>query len=78
MSTVLFGTVEYYERELTYYLSNMNMSTSMKEDATKKILIMLETEIFNVFLFDETIRIKCFHNLLKAFGKMLEKSLVTS
>ncbi|MBT2688617.1 hypothetical protein J7I93_10510 [Bacillus sp. ISL-47] len=78
MSTVLFGTVEYYEKELTYYFSNMDMSNSMKEDATKKIFIMLEKEILNVFMFDETIRIKCIHNLLKAFSKVSEKSFVTS
>jgi quinolinate synthase len=78
LSTVLFGTVEYYERELTYYFSNIAMCNSMKENATKKIFIMLETEIFNVFLFDETIRKKCLLNLLKAFGKISHKKFITS
>ncbi|KON86127.1 hypothetical protein AF332_04360 [Sporosarcina globispora] len=76
MSTVLFGTVEYYERELINYFSNNHISNTMKEDATMKIFIMLEAEIFKVFLFDEAIRIKCMQNLLKAFCRVSESFLI--
>ncbi|WP_370223606.1 hypothetical protein [Cytobacillus sp.] len=74
MSTVLFGTIEYYERELISYFTNNHISN--KGDATMKIFIMLEAEIFNVFLFDEAIRIKCMQNLLKAFCRVSEIYLV--
>ncbi|KAF0819766.1 MULTISPECIES: hypothetical protein [unclassified Cytobacillus] len=74
MSTVLFGTIEYYERELISYFTNNHISK--KDDATMKIFIMLETEIFNVFLFDESIRIRCMHNLLKAFCRVSETYMV--
>ncbi|MDF2037874.1 hypothetical protein P2R12_12995 [Cytobacillus oceanisediminis] len=74
MSTVLFGTIEYYERELISYFTNNQISN--KDDATMKIFIMLEAEIFNVFLFDEAIRIKCMQNLLKAFCRVSETYLV--
>ncbi|MBU8772261.1 MULTISPECIES: hypothetical protein [Bacillaceae] len=74
MSTVLFGTIEYYERELISYFTNNHISN--KDDATMKIFIMLEAEIFNVFLFDEAIRIKCMQNLLKAFCRVSETYLV--
>ncbi|MBX9971512.1 hypothetical protein [Cytobacillus firmus] len=74
MSTVLFGTIEYYERELISYFTNNHISS--KDDATMKIFIMLEAEIFNVFLFDEAIRIKCMQNLLKAFCRVSETYLV--
>ncbi|MCS0670544.1 hypothetical protein [Cytobacillus firmus] len=74
MSTVLFGTIEYYERELISYFTNNYISN--KDDATMKIFIMLEAEIFTVFLFDEAIRIKCMQNLLKAFCRVSETYLV--
>lgn len=74
MSTVLFGTIEYYERELISYFTNNHISN--KNDATMKIFIMLEAEIFNVFLFDEAIRIKCMQNLLKAFCRVSETYMV--
>ncbi|RBP94560.1 hypothetical protein DFO70_104200 [Cytobacillus firmus] len=74
MSTVLFGTIEYYERELISYFTHNHISN--KDDATMKIFIMLEAEIFNVFLFDEAIRIKCMQNLLKAFCRVSETYLV--
>ncbi|MGA5689405.1 hypothetical protein [Cytobacillus pseudoceanisediminis] len=74
MSTVLFGTIEYYERELISYFTNNHISN--KDDATMKIFIMLEAEIFKVFLFDEAIRIKCMQNLLKAFCRVSETYLV--
>jgi hypothetical protein len=74
LSTVLFGTIEYYERELISYFTNNHISN--KDDATMKIFIMLEAEIFNVFLFDEAIRIKCMQNLLKAFCRVSETYLV--
>ncbi|WP_264739842.1 hypothetical protein [Cytobacillus firmus] len=74
MSTVLFGTIEYYERELISYFTDNHISN--KDDATMKIFIMLETEIFNVFLFEEAIRIKCMQNLLKAFCRVSETYLI--
>ncbi|MEH6986629.1 hypothetical protein [Cytobacillus firmus] len=74
MSTVLFGTVEYYERELIIYFTNNHISN--KDDATMKVFLMLEAEIFNVFLFDEAIRIRCMQNLLKAFYRVSETHLI--
>lgn len=74
MSTVLFGTVEYYERELIIYFTNSHICN--KDDAAMKVFIMLEAEIFNVFLFDEAIRIRCMQNLLKAFCRLTETHLV--
>ena len=73
MSTVLFGTVEYYEGEIVNYLSN-RYSTD-KEDVTKRVFVMLEEEILNSFLLEETLRIQCLHNFLKAFGKVSKKSI---
>lgn len=70
MSTVLFGTIEYYERELISYFTNNHISNN--DDATMKVFLMLEAEIFNVFLFDEATRIRCMQNLLKAFCRVSE------
>ncbi|KML46446.1 hypothetical protein [Cytobacillus firmus] len=74
MSTVLFGTVEYYERELISYFTNYHISN--KDDAAMKVFLMLEAEIFNVFLFDEAIRIRCMQNLLKSFCRVSETHLI--
>ncbi|GLB59048.1 hypothetical protein [Cytobacillus sp. NCCP-133] len=76
MLSVLFGTVEYYERELAYYLSDTN---SAMGDAVMKIFFMLEAELFNVFLCThEGARVQCMHNLLKAFGKVSDKAFATA
>ncbi|MCH6267165.1 hypothetical protein [Neobacillus citreus] len=74
MASVLFGTVEYYEGEIVNYLSNKYGSD--KEDVAKKVFALLEKEILNSFLFEDTLRIQCLHNLLKAFGKVSKKSIV--
>ncbi|MCM3705377.1 MULTISPECIES: hypothetical protein [Cytobacillus] len=74
MSTVLFGTIEYYERELIIYFTNNYISN--KDDATIQVFLMLESEIFNVFLFDEAFRIRCMKNLLKAFCRVSETNLI--
>ncbi|MBU8915858.1 hypothetical protein [Neobacillus sp. 114] len=74
MATVLFGTIEYYEGEIVNYLSNRYSYDH--EDAAKRVFALLEKEILNTFLFEETLRIQCLHNLIKAFGKVSKKSIV--
>lgn len=79
LSTVLFGTVEYYERELIYYLTDAAMNNLTRGDAAKKVFKMLEAELFNVLLCtDESVRIQCMHNLLKAFGTVSDKAMAAS
>jgi hypothetical protein len=78
LSTILFGTVEYYEREILDNLAIDKKSSLIREDATLRIISMLEYEISNTFSFDEITRVKCFRNLIKAFCVLSEKVLVTS
>ncbi|PLR91616.1 hypothetical protein [Bacillus sp. T33-2] len=72
MSTVLFGSVEYYEREISAHFSDNGIRGAIMGDAATRIISLLEQEIENAFLYDENMRVQCLHNLLVAFANLTE------
>ena len=74
--TVLFGTVEYFEREIINYVNDSrlkNISDVPLSDITSK----LENEILYDFVCDESIRLECLNNLKYAIDMLTQnKELV--
>jgi hypothetical protein len=67
--TVLYGTVEYFERQISDYL-NKNEEPEMD---ILKIYYTLEHEILNdYFLNNEDIQEQCINNLTRAIVKLTE------
>ncbi|MGM0843792.1 MAG: hypothetical protein ACQEUT_02360 [Bacillota bacterium] len=67
---VLFGSVEYFERELNDYLNNeklKHMSTSQRLDTTYSAI---KDDIAHVFICSEAFREECLKNLIKAYEKV--------
>jgi hypothetical protein len=60
--TVLFGTVEYFEREILNYLEDKE-SQYDDSDLLESIITQLEDEILHDFVCDEKIRRECLNNL---------------
>lgn len=58
--TVLFGTVEYFEREI---MNDLKCNISLSD-----IISKLEDEILYDFICDERIRIECLNNIKTAIG----------
>lgn len=56
--TVLFGTVEYFEREI---MNDLQCNISLSDITTK-----LEDELLYDFICDERIRVECLNNLKTA------------
>ncbi|WP_394138174.1 hypothetical protein [Cytobacillus oceanisediminis] len=67
--TVLFGSVEYFEREIEEYLTD-NQLEEVTEDQLSVITSKLETELLYDFVCDERIRKECLNNLIFASGKL--------
>lgn len=65
--TVLFGTVEYFEREMYNYL-NENQLKEINGDSLAVIISKLQKEILYDFVCDERIRLECIENLKYAIS----------
>ncbi|WP_026581970.1 hypothetical protein [Bacillus sp. J33] len=71
---VLFGTVEYFEKEITTYLSDNRLKAS-KLEKFKTITSKLENELLYDFHCHERLRKECLENLSKACGKISKGKL---
>jgi hypothetical protein len=75
--TVLFGTVEYFEREFLTFASKENLSL-LTNDQILMIYSKFKNEISNNFVCDERIRMECFQNLERACFKIKNLELCAS
>lgn len=66
--TVLFGTVEFFEREMLEYAKKKRFT---KNSIMEKYL-SLKHELLYDFVCDEKLRIECLQNLSIAYQKLLE------
>jgi hypothetical protein len=66
---VLFGTVEYFEQEITNYLSN-DYYKGEQEESFSTIASKLEHEILYDFPCHERLRKECLENLIRACNKV--------
>ncbi|GLB60235.1 hypothetical protein [Cytobacillus sp. NCCP-133] len=67
--TVLFGSVEYFEREIEEYLTDHKMEDASEEQLSI-ITSKLKTELLYDFVCDERIRKQCLNNLIFATGNV--------
>jgi hypothetical protein len=67
--TVLFGSVEYFKKEIEEYLTD-NQVEEVTEEQLSKITSKLETELLYDFVCDEKIRRQCLNNLTFASGNV--------
>ena len=69
--TVLFGSVEYFEKEILNAAeqSHLNMLT---HDHISMIYSRLKSELLNDFVCDERIRVECLKNLTQAFNGLFK------
>ncbi|CAH0345130.1 hypothetical protein BCI9360_01409 [Bacillus sp. CECT 9360] len=74
MLTVLFGTVEFFEREILNYAGNNQLVKLGDEDITI-IYSRMEDELKYDFICDEKLRVECLENLSLAYNRILEKEL---
>lgn len=64
---MLFGTVEYFEREIYNYL-NENQLKEISGDSLHVIFSKLKRELLYDFVCDERIRLECLENLKYAIS----------
>lgn len=74
MLTVLFGTIEFFEREILNYAGNNQLAKLEDEDITM-IYSRMEDELKYDFICDEKLRVECLNNLSLAYNRILEKEL---
>lgn len=70
--TVLFGTVEYFEREIVNYLNDSRLK-GIRDVSLSDITSKLEYEILYDFICDERIRIECLSNLKYAINLLTQR-----
>ncbi|WP_246197223.1 hypothetical protein [Cytobacillus depressus] len=68
---MLFGTVEYFKREIYNYL-NENQIKEISEDSLNAITSKLKKEILYDFVCDERIRLECLENLKYAISMITQ------
>jgi hypothetical protein len=73
--TVLFGTVEYFEREIEFHLAEVEKRDRFMEEINQ-IQLKLEQELLNDFICDEKLRMECLQNLSNACSKLTEDYVV--
>jgi hypothetical protein len=69
--TVLFGSVEYFEREIYNYLKEKQIK-KITEDLLYVITTKLKKEILYDFVCDERIRLECLENLKYAISSITQ------
>jgi hypothetical protein len=67
--TVLFGTIEYFEREIEFHLAEVEKRERLQEEISQ-IQVKLEEELLNDFICDEKLRMECLQNLSNACSKL--------
>lgn len=65
--TVLFGTVEYFIREIDRYIGNKSVEGKIEE-----IYKLLYDELKEDFLCDEKLRSECMMNLTEAYSSFIK------
>jgi hypothetical protein len=73
--TVLFGTVEYFEQEIEFHLTETEKREKFREEI-QQIQMKLEEELRNDFICDEKLRVECLQNLSNACSKLTEDYVV--
>lgn len=69
---VLFGTIEYFEREILFSAKKKSVVNITSENVLQ-IHSELEAQLQNEFVCAENIRRECIHNLMMASQKFLNK-----
>ncbi|MFD2044463.1 hypothetical protein ACFSTA_09110 [Ornithinibacillus salinisoli] len=70
--TVLFGTIEYFERELLVAAKNRPKKLS-EIDQIKSFYSLLENEISYDYICDDSFRKDCLQNLTTAYEKIISQ-----
>jgi hypothetical protein len=73
--TILFGTVEYFEKEIQNFLNN-NEIVNLSEESILEIYSLLEDELQDKFVCTENIRKECMQNLSLANMNLLKKNSI--
>ncbi|MGF2617920.1 hypothetical protein FZC84_12825 [Rossellomorea vietnamensis] len=68
--TVLFGSVEYFERELNDYLVNQELSHLSIGQKIELTYTTIKEDIAHNFICSDTLREECLDNLNKAYKKV--------
>lgn len=68
--TVLFGSVEFFEREMLDYAKKKQFV----EDSIMTKYLSLKHELLYDFICDEKLRIQCLQNLSIAYQKLLDQN----
>jgi hypothetical protein len=74
MMTVLFGTIEYFEREILNYAALYNYRKLAKHQVLM-IYSTLKDDLLNNFVCGEQFRMDCLDNLSHACDKLLDVEL---
>ncbi|MBB6444055.1 hypothetical protein [Bacillus benzoevorans] len=69
---IIFGTIEFFEKEILSYL-NENRTKERMEEPLTIITSQLEHELLYDFICDETIRMQCRRNLEDAIQNVSQK-----
>lgn len=72
--TVLFGSVEYYERELLHE-ADQNHVNRHADDAISMTYFRLKNELLYDFVCEERIREECLENLTQAFCRLFKSDM---
>lgn len=73
--TVLFGTVEYFERKFLSY-AEANHIDRLSQEQISAIHFKLKDELLNDFVCTERIRTECLDNLAQARGKLTNSEML--
>ncbi|CAH2716725.1 hypothetical protein BACCIP111895_03913 [Neobacillus rhizosphaerae] len=69
--TVLFGSVEYFEKEILR-VAAQNPLNRLTHDHISMICSRLKSELLNDFVCEERIRVECLENLTQASCKLFK------
>lgn len=72
--TVLFGSVEYFERELLHE-AEQNYVNKQADEQISITYSRLKSELLNDFVCEERIRVECLENLKHAFGRLFKPNM---
>ncbi|MGD7023330.1 hypothetical protein ACQCVK_12090 [Rossellomorea vietnamensis] len=68
--TVLFGSVEYFERELNDFLAHQELSHLSIGQRLELTYTTVKEDLAHNFICSETFREECLNNLIKAYNKV--------
>ncbi|TYR76060.1 hypothetical protein FZC79_07860 [Rossellomorea vietnamensis] len=68
--TVLFGSVEYFERELNDYLAHQELSHLSIGQKLEVTYATVKEDIAHNFICSDSFREECLNNLIKAYNKV--------